>query len=101
MGAKPDELQGVGVWLLVDRHQVGLDVTVPMVFPVASQRVVTVLLRQRMVVCQRRDNGNEITLQRLPVRAFGLAFQIALKLSYWGQTPISLRCIAPRPPGEP
>ncbi len=21
--------------------------------------------------------------------------------SYWGQTPISLRCIAPRPPGEP
>jgi len=39
---------------------------------------------------------NIATLEKL-----GVAGWKALGLSYWGQTPISLRCIAPRPPGEP
>ena len=81
MRPNPHKSQDFSVWLLVDQHQVWLDVAIPVVFPFASKRVVTVLLRQRMVVCQRRDNGNEITLQRLPVRAFGFTFQIALKLA--------------------
>ena len=32
------------------------------------------------------------------LRAQAAMFLIA---SYWGQTPISLRCVAPHPPGEP
>ncbi len=47
MGAEGDELQGVGVWLLVDQRQVGLDVTVPVVFPVARKRMIAILLGQQ------------------------------------------------------
>jgi len=49
-------------------------VAISVVFPVACQRVVAILLSQWLVIRQSRDDGDEITLQRLPVRSFCFAF---------------------------
>ena len=53
---------------------------VAMVAPVAAQRVVAVLIGQRLIVGQRLDQADELAVQGLPVPAFGLPFQIALEL---------------------
>lgn len=74
MRAEAHELQYGGVRLPIDQHQVWLDVTIPVVFPVASQCVVTVFLSQWLVFCQGGDNRDEIALQCLTVRSFGFAF---------------------------
>ena len=58
--------------------------TVPVVFPVAGQRVVAVLLGQWLVFGQRLSDANEIFCQRNPVRPFGLALQIALQRARLG-----------------
>jgi len=42
MRAKPNELQCLGIGFPIDQHQVGFDVAVPMVFPVASKCMVEV-----------------------------------------------------------
>ena len=40
--AKPNELQRRIIWLSIDQHQVGLDVTIPMIIPLTRKRMVTV-----------------------------------------------------------
>ena len=42
MRAEAHQAQRVGVGLLVDQHQVGLDVAIPVILPVPGQRVVAV-----------------------------------------------------------
>eukprot|EP01012_Entosiphon_sulcatum_P034746 TRINITY_DN44123_c0_g1_i1.p1 TRINITY_DN44123_c0_g1~~TRINITY_DN44123_c0_g1_i1.p1 ORF type:complete len:136 (+),score=4.50 TRINITY_DN44123_c0_g1_i1:270-677(+) len=79
MRSETHELQHGVIRLAVNQHQVGLDVTVPVVFPVAGEGVVTVLLGQRLVIRQGCDDGNEIARQRLTMRAFGFAFIIAFE----------------------
>jgi hypothetical protein len=55
--------------------------TVPVVFPVAGQRVVAVLLGQWLIFGQRLYEANEILCQRNPVWPFSLTLQITLELS--------------------
>jgi len=40
--AKPNELQRRVIWLSIDQNEVGLDVTIPMILPLARKRMVTV-----------------------------------------------------------
>jgi len=49
---------------------IGLDVTIAVVFPVANQRMVVVLFGQRLIICKRGENVDEIHFQRCPVRSF-------------------------------
>jgi len=65
----------------------------------ASDDLILVVLgvkKNRKRIGVRRKNPLFPKTQK-PAKAFtGAGFE-----GYWGQTPISLRCIAPRPPGEP
>jgi len=56
MRAQPDELQDVRVRLAVNQELVRFQVAFPMIPPVASQSVIAVLLGQRLVMCQKRDD---------------------------------------------
>jgi len=49
MRADAHELQYFFIGLAVDQNQVGLDMTVPVVFPVASESVVAVARLQRLI----------------------------------------------------
>lgn len=72
MRPETDELQGIVVGLAVNQHQIGLDVAIAVVFPVANQRVIAVLFGQRLVIRQGGNNGDELACQRLTMGAFAL-----------------------------
>ena len=63
MRSKTDELQQGVVRLAINQHQVRLDITVPVVFPVAGQRVVAVLLGQWLIFGQRLYEGLNVVEQ--------------------------------------
>lgn len=44
-----DQAQSVGIRLLVDQHQIGFDVAVSMIVPIAAQRVIAVVRLERKV----------------------------------------------------
>ncbi len=50
MRAKSNELQCLGVGLSIDQHQVGFDVAIPMIFPIASECMVAVPWVQGLIV---------------------------------------------------
>lgn len=76
-----DELQNAVIRLSVDQNQIRLDVAIPVVLPVSTERMIVVLLGQNLIMGQGRDDGDEITLQRLPVRSLGFALVVALELA--------------------
>ena len=76
-----DELEYVVVRFSVDQDQVGLDVTIPVLLPINTERMIVVLLSQWLIMGQGRDDGAEIVLQRLPVRSLGFALLVALELA--------------------
>ena len=51
-----------------------------MVFPIAAQSVIVILLSQLFIVAKRSHNLGEVLRQCRAVRAFGLAFQVTLEL---------------------
>lgn len=70
MRAEPHQAQRVGVGLLVDQHQVGLDVAIPVILPVPGQRVVAVPRFQRLVAGERDQDGHQVGIERGPVLPF-------------------------------
>lgn len=79
MRAEAHQAQRVGVGLLVDQHQVGLDVAIPVILPVPGQRVVAVPRFQRLVVGERDQDGHQVGVERGPVLPFRLALVVALE----------------------
>ncbi|PAV66372.1 hypothetical protein WR25_04291 [Diploscapter pachys] len=69
MRSETYELQHGVIWLAINQHQVGLDVAVPVIFPVTGERVIVVLLGQYPVVRQGCDYSNKIARQCLAVSA--------------------------------
>ncbi len=90
----PDNLEG-----LLKRH--------PLKCPVAfiGGRQSTEMKRMGLGLTEKITKGRIMMLDGshlFPMeKPVATAAAIEAALSYWGQTPISLRCIAPRPPGEP
>ena len=72
MRPKPDKLQHRVARFTVNQHQVRFDMTIPMILPVTSQRVIAVFLGQWLVFSQRRDNVDETLRQRNPMWAFSV-----------------------------
>ena len=72
---------GDGQTFTVNQHQVWLDVTIAVVFPIAGQRVVAVLFGQRLIIRQGCDDGNKIAGQCRPMQAFGFLLVVALELA--------------------
>jgi hypothetical protein len=54
MRTEADKLQGDLVRLAVDQDKVGPDVTVAVIAPLATERVIEIALWQRLVLCQHR-----------------------------------------------
>ncbi len=50
MRADAHELENVRSGLAVDEYEVGLDVTIPMVFPFACAQMIAMLVGQRLVL---------------------------------------------------
>ena len=57
------------------------DVTIPVVLPIPTERMIMVLVGQNLIMGQGRDDGDEVTLQRLPVRPLGFALVVTLELA--------------------
>jgi len=74
-----DELEYVVVRFSANQDQVGLDVTIPVVLPIPTERMIMVLVGQNLIMGQGRDDGDEVTLQRLPVRSLGFALVVTLE----------------------
>ena len=78
MRPETDKLEYVVVRFSVNQDQVGLDVTIPVVLPIPTERMIMVLVGQNLIMGQDRDDGDEVTLQRLPVRSLGFSLEAAL-----------------------
>ncbi len=49
-----DELEYVVVWFSVNQDQVWLDVTIPVVLPIPTERMIVVLVGQSLIMERRR-----------------------------------------------
>jgi hypothetical protein len=76
---KSHELEGIGVGLAVNQNEVGLDVAISMVFPVAREGVVAIVLGQLKIPGKDFDDLREVGLQGSAVFSFGFALEVALK----------------------
>ena len=54
MRTETDELEYVVVRFSVDQDQVGLDVTIPVVLPITTERMIVVLVGQNLIMERRR-----------------------------------------------
>lgn len=81
MRTQPHKSQNVGIALLVDQNQVRFDVAVPVILPVASERVVVVTRLQGSISQQCRQNSVKVGFERRPVLAFGFALVIPSELA--------------------
>ncbi len=52
MRSQADELQEIVAVLAIDQQQVGLDMAFPMIPPVPGQRMVAMLVGERLIICQ-------------------------------------------------
>ena len=79
MRTQAHELQHHITRFSVDQHKVKPDVTISMVFPFASQRMVAMLLGRRLVTGQGLHYLDEIVFQRYPILAFGFALVVTFE----------------------
>lgn len=79
MRAKPDKVQPFIFGLSIDQDEIGLDVAIPVIFPVTGQGVVVVTLRQWLIAGKQGNHGQEILVQGLAVLAFFLTLVVALE----------------------
>ncbi len=79
--AKANQLQPSRIRFSAEQDKIGLDVAIPMILPIACQRMVAVLSRQRFVLRQRLQDFDQVAFQRLPMRALCLTLVVAFELS--------------------
>jgi hypothetical protein len=80
VGAKSHKAQRVAVRLLVDQHQIGFNVTIPMILPIAGQGMVAVMRFQQRVGQQQEQDGVEIVVEGDSVPTFLLAQIVPFEL---------------------
>lgn len=79
MRTETDQLQRLCIRFAVNQYQVGFDMAVPMVLPLARQPMVAMLVCQREIPGEALDDGREFGLQGLPVFSFGFALEVVLE----------------------
>jgi hypothetical protein len=67
MGTKTDQQETIAIGVTIDQHQVRLDVTVTVIFPLAGKRMVSIARGQGLVVGQEGENGWQIQVERSTV----------------------------------
>ena len=58
------QLQRFGIWLPVEQHEVRPDVAIPVILPVAAQRMIAISRGQRSIGCEQRDDRQQIAVER-------------------------------------
>jgi len=81
MRSKPHLAKGRIVRLLINQHQVGFDVAVPVIFPVAAKSVITEALLKRLIVGEGLYDSLQIRIESCLVLALGLALVVPFELS--------------------
>ena len=81
MRAKANQLQGVRVGRAVDQDQVGLDVAIAVIPPIARQRMVSVMWLQHLIVRQSGHDREQVSIERCSMLTFAFAFVVALELA--------------------
>ena len=77
MRAEPDKLKARFVRLAVDQNEVGLDVTVAVIVPLAAERVIEIPPGQGLVLRQQRHGCQQIGIEALAVPSGFLAPVVA------------------------
>ena len=75
--SKPRKSEGVFLGLLVDQHQVWLDVAIPVTCPVTGQVMVPMFDRERLIIDQRHKDRHQRSIKRCSVLPFSFAFVVA------------------------
>ena len=81
MGTDADEAQSVGIGFMVDQHQVRLHVAIPVICPVAGERMVAVSRFQRPIIGEGDQDRHQITIESRSVAAPGHTFVVAFELA--------------------
>src|SRR5438132_9315063 len=81
MRAAPDELQAGFVGLPVNQDEVGSDVAIAVIAPLAAERVIEIPPGQRLVFRQQRDGCQQIGVEALAVPSRLLPLVVAPKPS--------------------
>jgi hypothetical protein len=79
MRAEPDELQAGFVWLPVNQDEVGSDVAIAVIVPLAAERVIEIPPGQRLVFRQQRDGCQQIGVKALAMPSRLLPLVVAPK----------------------
>lgn len=80
MRAKPNDLQRLGVGLSIDQHQVGFDVAIPMVVPVASKCMVPVPRFKGLIICESPKDRLQVSINRCTILPPNLALVVTPEL---------------------
>src|SRR6266481_8125208 len=67
MRAEPDELQACFIWLPVNQDEVGSDVAIAVIVPLAAERVIEIPSGQRLIFRQQGDGCQQIGVKALAV----------------------------------
>jgi hypothetical protein len=68
MGTKPDKLEGPGIRLAVNQDEVGPDMAITMIVPLAAEGMVKIAVRQRLVLGQLLTTSSSEASRRLLCR---------------------------------
>jgi len=77
--AETHQAKSVVVRLLVDQHQVGAEMTIAVIGPVASEGVIVVARIEGHISRKQLQNQDEIACQRGTVATFGLSLVVAFE----------------------
>jgi hypothetical protein len=73
--------------LSINEHKVGFDVTVAMIFPVASQGMISLTRLKRKVVGQGVEDCLQVGLKSGAMLALGFALEVVFELRGWLNPP--------------
>jgi hypothetical protein len=76
MRSEPDKLKYVVVQKPINQHEIGLDVTIAIIGPIAGQRVIPESCRQGNVFKQHSYDRSQFRFEYLPEATSQLSFEI-------------------------
>jgi len=72
-------VQRIVVWFAINQNQIGPQVTIAVVLPLAPKGVIAMPHFEQFIVCKRPDQRLKILKEEFTVRAFRFAFEISFE----------------------
>lgn len=80
MRAETDQAENVFP-LGIDQHQIGLDVTIAMIAPVAGKRMILIARRKRLIQSQNAKDCAQVSFHRSAMPTLQFSLEIAPELA--------------------